>query len=513
MSLADKIRDLEEKTSNLMKGGGDAAVAKQRSQGKMTARERIDVLLDSDSFRETDLFARHRCTDFDMAEKEIPADGVITGFGTVDGRKVFVYSQDFTAAGGAMGAGTAKKICKIMDMAMAAGAPVIGIIDSGGARIQEGVDSLSGYGQIFFRNSRMSGRVPQISVIAGPCAGGAAYSPALTDIVIMVEKTGKMFITGPSVIEVTTGEVVDEEELGGAFAHASVSGVAHLTASDEKEALRKAASALSYLPSSDRDRVPYSFYAEEDESRPALEEIVPDDERIPYDMKDVIAEIFDKDSFFELQPLFADNLITGFARLGGLSVGVIANQPYSLGGCLDISASVKGARFIRMCDAFNLPLVNLVDVPGFMPGVDQEHSGIIRHGAKMLYAYSVAEVPKFTVILRKAFGGSYLAMCSKDLGADLVLAWPAAQIAVMGAEGAAGIIFRREIAGAEDPEAKRAEMVEMYKEKFETPYPAAERGHADMVIRPRDTRSELLTASELFAKKAGAGVNRGNMPL
>lgn len=513
MSTSERIRELTEKTAKIAACGGEKAVAKQHAIGKLTARERIEHLLDEGSFSEVDRFVTHRCTDFGMGEKEIPADGVVTGYGKIDGRTAFVFAQDFTSQGGSMGEMNAKKICKIMDTAKSVGAPVIGLNDSGGARIQEGVDSLSGYGQIFYRNSLCSGQIPQISLIMGPCAGGASYSPALTDIVIMVEGKSQMFITGPAVVESITGEVISAEELGGAYTHSATSGVAHLMAETEDEALELAQKILSYLPSSAEELPPALPYSPGDEIRGDLDEIIPDHDRFPYDMKEVIEQLVDGDSFLELQPLFADNVITGFGRVAGRSVGIIANQPYSLGGCLDLNASDKAARFIQLCDAFNVPLLNLVDVPGFMPGVDQEHAGIIRHGAKMLYTYSVAEVPKITVILRKAYGGSYLAMCSKDLGADCVLAWPTASIAVMGAEGAANVIFRREIAEAEDSEAKRAEMIDLYGTKFATPYIAAGRGYVDMVIKPSETRSRIISALEVLENKTREGRPRGNMPL
>ncbi len=512
METEKKMEALVSRNTKAMECGGEKAVAKQHAAGKLTARERINALLDESSFHEIGRFAVHGCTDFGMADKEIPADGVVTGYGTIAGRQVFVYAQDFTASGGSMGKMQGQKICRVMDMAAASSTPVIGMNDSGGARIQEGVDALSGYGQIFRRNSQYSGKVPQVSLIMGPCAGGAAYSPALTDLVVMVEGKSQMFITGPAVVQTITGEETDSESLGGAYTHASESGVAHLTASDDAEALALAAKFLSYLPSSCAEKPPVAPYESSDELRPALDGIVPDNDRYPYDMKDVIAQITDEDSFFELSPLFADNIITGFARIGGRSVGIVANQPYSLGGCLDINASDKAARFINLCSAFQLPLVNLVDIPGFLPGTEQEHGGIIRHGAKMLFAYSVSEVPKLTVILRKAYGGSYMAMCSKDMGADLVLAWPTAEIAVMGAEGAVNIIFKKEIAASPDPDAKRKQLADAYAEKFGNPYIAAGRGYVDAVVRPSETRRELLATLKALENKPHGG-SRGNMPL
>lgn len=513
MSTLEKINQLEEKTKKILQCGGPKAVEKQHSQGKKTARERIDLLLDEGTFHEIDRFVSHRCSNFGMAEKEIPADGVVTGYGKIDGRLVYVFAQDFTAQGGSLGEMHAAKICKVMDMALTAGAPIIGINDSGGARIQEAVDALSGYGKIFYRNSLASGHIPQISVIAGPCAGGAVYSPALTDFILMVEKESQMFITGPAVVKTVTGEEVTAEELGGAETCTSVSGVAHLAASSEEECMEDVRRILSYLPSNAGEKAPVAAYDKGNEIRPELDSIIPDDSNKPYDMADVIEQIVDEDSFFPIQPNFADNIITGFARVGGRSIGIIANQPYVMGGSLDYNASDKASRFIQCCDAFNVPLVNLVDVPGFLPGTDQEYAGVIRHGAKLLYTYSVAEVPKITVVLRKAYGGSYLAMCSKDLGADYVLAWPTAEIAVMGAGGAANIVFRKEIKEADDPAAVRAEKIKEYSDKFATPYVAAERGFVDMVIKPSQTREQIMDALETLQGKEREGRIRGNMPL
>ena len=471
------------------------------------------MLLDPGTFTEVDRFVQHRCAAFGMADKDIPADGVVTGYGRVGGRTVFVYAQDFTAQGGSLGEMHAAKICKIMDMALRAGCPVVGLCDSGGARIQEAVDALSGYGRIFYRNARASGRIPQISVIMGPCAGGAVYSPALTDFVIMVEKESQMFITGPSVIAATTGEEITAEELGGAETHTTVSGVAHLAAGSEQEALESVRRLLSYLPSKAGELPPTLPWRKQDETRVQLDTVIPDQSVYPYDVHDVIDAILDPGSCMELQPWYADNIVVCFGRIGGRSVGVIANQPFSMGGSLDINASDKAARFIQLCDAFGIPLVNLVDVPGFLPGSDQEHAGIIRHGAKLLYVYSVAEVPKLTVVLRKAYGGSYLAMCSKDLGADFVFAWPTAEIAVMGAAGAASVVFRKEIAAAEDPAAERKAKIEQYSGQFATPYMAASRGFVDLVIKPSETRARLLDALELLECKERRGPLRGNMPL
>lgn len=513
MDTAEKIALFEEKSAKVLAGGGEKAIAKQHSLGKQTARERIDMLLDAGSFRELDRFVAHRCTEFGMDKKVIPADGVVTGYGKIDGRTVFLYAQDFAAQGGSLGEMHAAKICKAMDMALEAGAPFIGMNDSGGARIQEAVNALSGYGGIFYRNSLCSGHIPQISVIMGPCAGGAVYSPALTDFVLMVDKTSQMFITGPAVIEATTGEEVTAEELGGSETHTMTSGVAHLSGETEEETLAHVRKILSYLPSSAKEKPPVADYEAGDESRPVLDELIPDSSNMPYDMIDVIEQIVDAESFFQIQPYFADNIITGFGRVGGRSVGIIANQPFAMGGCLDVNASCKASRFIQCCDAYNVPILNLVDVPGFLPGVDQEHTGIIRHGAKMLYAYSVAEVPKITVVLRKAYGGSYLAMCSKDLGADMVLAWPTAEIAVMGAAGAANILFRKEVKDAENPAEALQEKTKAYSDRFASPYVAAERGFVDAVICPSETRSRVLEALELLENKERKGRVRGNMPL
>ena len=478
-----------------------------------SAMRRINELLDDNSFVEVGAYMTARSTDFNMQAQETPADGVVTGYGKIDGRTVFVYAQDFTAQGGSLGEMHAAKICKIMDMALEAGCPVVGLCDSGGARIQEAVDALSGYGQIFYRNACSSGRIPQISAIMGPCAGGAVYSPALTDLIVMVEKESQMFITGPAVVAATTGEEISAEDLGGADTHTTMSGVAHLSARSEEEALGAVRCLLSYLPSKAGARPPLMDFTEHEELQPLLDTVIPDDSSLPYDMHDVVRILLDEDSVMELQPYYADNIITCFGRLGGHSVGVIANQPFSMGGSLDINASDKAARFIQLCDAFGIPLINLVDVPGFLPGADQEHAGIIRHGAKLLYVYSVAEVPKLTVVLRKAYGGSYLAMCSKDLGADFVYAWPTAEIAVMGAAGAANVVFRKEIQAAEDPKAARREKIQLYSEQFATPYMAASRGFVDLVIRPSETRARLLEALELLINKERQPHPRGNMPL
>lgn len=512
-TTCEKNAELERRTEAVLACGGGRAVQKQHALGKYTARERIERLLDQGSFCEIDRYIRHRGTAFGQAEKELPADAVITGYGTVEGRKVFIYAQDFTVAGGSLGEMHAAKICKIQDMALAAGCPIIGLNDSGGARIQEGVDALNGFGEIFRRNSRASGKIPQITAILGPCAGGAVYSPALTDLILMLNQKSQMFITGPAVIESMTGEHVTPEELGGADTHTMTSGVAHLSADTEEEIFELIRKILSYLPSNCQERSTALSYQEEDVYRELLNSIIPDNSRYPYDMRDVIDQIFDQDSFLELQPAYADNAIIGFARLAGNSIGVVANQPISCGGVLDINASDKIARFINLCDCYNLPLVTLVDVPGFLPGSDQEYGGIIRHGAKMLYAYSMAEVPKLTVNIRKAYGGAYIAMCSKSMGADVVMAWPTAEIAVMGAEGACNILFAKELKTAENPEQIRAKHVEDYEARFNTPYAAAEHGYVDMVIEPAETRKELIAALNTFATKARRQPRHGNMPL
>jgi methylmalonyl-CoA decarboxylase alpha subunit len=512
----NKIEKLLEANTKIELGGGQKRIDKQHASGKLTARERINLLLDEGSFVEIDKFVKHRSTSFDMAEVDAPADGVVTGYGTVDGRLVFVYAQDFTVVGGSLGEMHAAKICKIQDMALKMGAPIIGMNDSGGARIQEGVDALSGYGKIFYRNTIASGVIPQISVIMGPCAGGAVYSPALTDFIFMVEKTSMMFITGPQVIKSVTGEEVTQEELGGAKTHNTISGVAHFKDDSEEACIERIKLLLSYLPSNNVEDAPI-FLTGDDINRvdEKLNEIVPENPNKPYDMKEVINIIADKDSFLEVQPLYAQNIITGFIRLNGKSIGVIANQPRVLAGCLDINASDKAGRFIRTCDAFNIPLLNLVDVPGFLPGTNQEYGGIIRHGAKMLYAYSEATVPKVTVILRKAYGGAYLAMCSKDLGADQVYAWPNAEIAVMGPEGAANIIFKNDIKNSEDPIETRKEKIEEYRNTVANPYIAAQRGFVDDVIVPSITRPRLISAFEMLETKRENRPSKkhGNLPV
>ncbi len=512
----DKIKELQDLKQKIFLGGGEKRIKKQHDSGKMTARERLTLLFDEDSFVEIDAFVKHRCTELGMQEVDAPGEGVVTGYGTVDGKLVYAYAQDFTVIGGSLGEMHAKKICKIMDMALKMGAPLVGINDSGGARIQEGVDALSGYGNIFLRNTIASGVIPQISVIMGPCAGGAVYSPALTDFVFMVDKTSQMFITGPQVIKAVTGEEVTSEELGGAMTHNQISGVAHFISKDEKECIEDIKRLLSFLPSNNMEGVPV-YECDDDLNRieDKLNEIVPDNPNKAYDMKEVIEAIIDNGDFMEVQPYYAKNIITGYGRLNGKTIGIIANQPKVLAGCLDINASDKAGRFIRTCDAFNIPVLNLVDVPGFLPGTNQEYGGIIRHGAKMLYAYSEATVPKVTLIIRKAYGGAYLAMCSKDLGADQVFAWPMAEIAVMGPEGAANIIFKKDIEGAEDPITTRNEKIQEYRDKFATPYIAASRGYVDDVIEPALTRQRLISAFDMLESKRESrpAKKHGNLPV
>lgn len=501
-SIEELCAELEEKRSKALAGGGSEAVEKQKSKGKGTARERIANLLDPNSFVEIDEFVTHRCNHFGLEERKMLGDGVVTGWGTIEGRKVFVFSQDFTVFGGSLGEKHADKICKVMDMAMQMGCPIIGIDDSGGARIQEAVDALNGYGKIFKRNTLASGVIPQISIIMGPTAGGAVYSPALTDFIFMVDKESVMHITGPEVIKAVTGEEVTSQELGGAEAHNNISGVAHFEAKDEAECFAQVRKILSYLPLNNLDDAPMKP-TNDDINRVdfALREIVPVNPNKGYDVHEVLNKVFDDGEFTEVQAGFAKNIITGYARIGGRSVGVIANNADVMAGCLDINASDKASRFIRHCDAFNLPIVTFVDVPGYLPGAEQEHGGIIRKGAKLLYAYSEATVPLISVIMRKAYGGAYLAMSSKSLGADVVLAWPQAEIAVMGAEGAASIVFKKEINDAEDPSAKRLEKIEEYREAFANPYRAAERGYVDRVIMPEETRKSIFMALEGIESK------------
>jgi acetyl-CoA carboxylase carboxyltransferase component len=515
-TVADKLRELKEREAHIKAMGGDKAVEKQHKSGKLTARERLDLFFDPGTFRETDIFVKHRCVNFAMEKVEIPADGVITGFGMVSGRPVFAFAQDFTSRAGSLGEMHSKKICKVMDLALRAGVPFVGFNDSGGARIQEGVDSLSAYGQIFYRNAISSGVIPQISAIMGPTAGGAVYSPAMTDFVFMVKNTSYMFITGPDVIKSVTGEEISFEDLGGALAHNMKSGVAHFACESDQDAIEQIKRLLAFLPNNnveDPPVAPCSDPAGREET--TLDAIVPDNPRASYDMHDVIRAIVDDGDFFEPHHLYAQNMITGFARLNGRPVGIIANQPKVLAGCLDVDAADKATRFIRFCDAFNVPLLTIADVPGYLPGSDQEHRGIIRHGAKLLWCYSEATVPKITLITRKDYGGSYLAMCSRDLGADMVLAWPTAEIAVMGAEGAANVIFRREIQAAEDPEKKRQELIENYQNLLYNPYIAASRGFVDQVIVPRETRPRLIEALEVMCTKREAlpAKKHGNIPV
>jgi acetyl-CoA carboxylase carboxyltransferase component len=494
-SIEELCEELKGKRVSALAGGGEKAVAKQKEKGKGTARERLAQLLDPGSFVEIDEFVTHRCTHFGLEKTKPLGDGVVTGWGTIDGRKVFVFSQDFTVLGGSLGEKHADKICKVLDMAMEMGCPVVGVNDSGGARIQEAVDSLNGYGKIFFRNTLSSGVIPQISVILGPTAGGAVYSPALTDFVFMVEGTSVMHITGPAVIKAVTGEDVTSEELGGAKTHNEKSGNAHFTAKSEAECFAQVRKVLSYLPSNNLDDAPLTETEDRvDRADLSLRGIVPTNPNKSYDVHEVLAHVLDDGVFTEVQPDWARNILTGYGRIGGRPVGIIANQAKVMAGCLDIDASDKASRFIRHCDAFNLPIVTFVDVPGYLPGVTQEYGGIIRHGAKMLYAYSEATVPLFAVILRKAYGGAYLAMSSKALGADVVLAWPQAEIAVMGAEGAANIVFKKEIDASADPGATRLEKIDEYRQAFATPYAAAERGFVDRVILPEETRKELYLA-------------------
>jgi propionyl-CoA carboxylase beta chain len=511
-----RLEKLRERSAQAEQGGGVARVEKQHEAGKMTARERIEFLLDEGSFEEFDKLVVHRSRDFGLDKQLYPGDGVITGHGLIDGRNVFVFAQDFTVFGGSLSETHAEKICKIMDLAMKVGAPIVGLNDSGGARIQEGVVSLGGYADIFLRNTLASGVVPQISCIMGPCAGGAVYSPAITDFNIMVKDTSYMFITGPDVIKTVTHEEVSKEALGGAVTHNSVSGVAHFAADSDEHALRIVRELLSFIPANNLDEPPRVEASDPvDRLEPKLNSIVPEASNQPYDIRDVINQVVDDGYFFEVQQMFAPNICVGFARLGGRSVGIVANQPAYLAGVLDIAASVKGARFVRFCDCFNIPLVTFEDVPGFLPGVSQEHGGIITHGAKLLYAFAEATVPKVTVITRKAYGGAYCVMASKHIRTDVNFAWPSAEIAVMGAEGAVGILYRRELNEAQDKDsARKAKIVEL-EEKFANPYVAAERGFVDEVIEPAQTRPKLIRALSLLENKRDTNPPRkhGNIPL
>ncbi len=515
-SRQERLDALERRRQSALAGGGAARVAKHHESSRLTARERIELLLDRGSFFETGVFVTHDCTDFGLAEKRFTGDGVVCGHGTIDGRPVYVFAQDFTVFGGTLSLSNARKITQIMDLAMQNGAPVIGLNDSGGARIQEGVKSLGGYAEIFLRNTLASGVVPQISAIMGPCAGGAVYSPAITDFTLMVDKTSHMFVTGPNVIKMVTNEDVTFEELGGAATHNSRSGVAHLLAHNDADCLRMIRTLLSYMPPNNLEHPPRASRDDPVDRRDAaLDEIVPEDPKKPYDIIDVIQRVVDTDSFFEIHAHFAKNIVVGFARLNGRSIGVVANQPKSLAGVLDIKSSIKGARFVRFCDAFNIPIVTFEDVPGFLPGTEQEWGGIIVHGAKLLYAYCEATVPKLTVITRKAYGGAYDVMASKHIRADVNLAWPSAEIAVMGAEGAVNILYRREVESADDPAALRAERIEEYNAQFANPYVAAELGYLDDVIRPRDTRPKLIAALESLVTKRQSLPRKkhGNIPL
>ena len=515
-TTAGKIEQLQELREEARHAGSEKAVARQREQGKLLARERAEKLLDTGSFVELDRYVRHREAEFGMRERRPYGDAVVTGYGTIIGRKVFVFSQDFTVFGGSLSEVFAEKVCKVMDMAARFGCPVIGINDSGGARIQEGVVSLAGYAEIFWRNVQCSGVIPQVSLVMGPCAGGAVYSPAITDFVLMVEGSSYMFITGPDVVKTVTGEEVTFEELGGAATHAAKSGVAHLVSPSEEACLEDARYLISFLPQNNVDPPPYAEPSDPASREDAeLDTLIPDDPAKPYDMKEVIRHVVDDGEFFEIHERWAENLVCGFARLNGYPVGVVGNQPRSLAGVLDIDSSAKGARFVRTCDAFNIPLVTFVDVPGFLPGTAQEWGGIIRHGAKLLYAYAEATVPKLTVITRKAYGGAYDVMSSKHIRADFNFAWPTAEVAVMGPEGAVNIVFRHELESADDPEAKRAGLIAHYRERFANPYTAAERGYVDDVIEPRRTRPVLADALETALTKRERRPPRkhGNIPL
>ncbi len=516
MASNPKVERLEKLRKEALKGGGEARIEKQHEKGKLTARERIDLLLDKGSFEEIDKFVTHRSTAFGLDKKQFLGDGVVTGMGKIHGRPVYVFSQDFTVFGGSLSETHAEKICKIMDLALKNGVPIIGLNDSGGARIQEGVSSLGGYAEVFWRNSMASGVVPQISAVMGPCAGGAVYSPALTDFIFMVENTSYMFVTGPNVVKTVTHEEVTSEELGGASTHGSKSGVSHFSSPNDAVCLNDIRELMKYVPQNCEEKVPMIESKEPDSAKAkTLEDLVPLNPNKPYDIHDVIAGIMDKDSFYEVHKDYADNIVVGFARLGGRSVGVVANQPLSLAGVLDIDASLKGARFVRFCDAFNIPLVVFEDVPGFLPGTDQEWNGIIKHGAKLLYAFCEATVPKMTVITRKAYGGAYDVMNSKHIRADYNVAWPTAEIAVMGTKGAVEIIFRKEIANADDPEAKQKELEDEYSENFAHPYLAAGRGFIDDVILPSETREKLIKQLEVAQNKVDSVPKKkhDNLPL
>jgi len=514
--VEEKINALKQKEAKILEMGGAKLVAKHKESGKLTARERLNVLFDKGTFRELDMFVEHRCVNFGMASVEIPSDGVVTGHGLVDGRPVFAFAQDFTSRAGSLGEMHAKKICKVMDLALKAGVPFVGLNDSGGARIQEGVDALSGYGQIFYRNSIASGVIPQISAIMGPTAGGAVYSPAMTDYIFMVKNTSYMFITGPEVIKSVTGEEISFEDLGGAMAHNEKSGVAHFACENDKDCIEQIKKLLSYLPSNNMEDPPKVDTGDDPKrSDPALDNIIPDNPNQSYDMRAVIQSIVDNGEIFEPHQYFAKNIMVCLARLNGRTIGIIANQPAQLAGCLDVDASDKATRFIRFCDAFNIPMLTIADVPGYLPGSNQEWGGIIRHGAKLLWCYSEATVPKLLLVTRKDYGGSYLAMCSKDLGADMAFAWPTAEIAVMGAQGAANVIHRKEIKAAENPKAKRVEKIKEYEDLFSNPYCAASRGYIDAVIQPSETRPRLIEALEIMCGKRELRPPKkhGNIPM
>jgi len=512
----EKLDELKRMKEQALQGGGADRIASQHKKGKLTARERLDLLLDANSFQELDMFATHRSSDFGLAEQRVLGDGVVTGYGKVEGRLVYVFSQDFTVFGGSLSEAHAEKICKIMDLAMKNGAPVVGLNDSGGARIQEGVVSLGAYADIFLRNTLASGVIPQISAIMGPCAGGAVYSPAITDFIFMVEGTSHMFVTGPNVLKTVTHEDVTFDELGGATIHNATSGVAHFAAPSEIEVLGQVRKLLSYLPANNMEDAPVESTDDPiNRADESLDTIIPDNPNRPYDMKDILRAVVDRDTFFEVQEQFARNIIIGFARMNGRPVGLVAQQPNVLAGVLDINSSDKAARFVRFCDAFNIPIVTFVDVPGFLPGVAQEHGGIIRHGAKLLYAYCEATVPKVTVITRKAYGGAYDVMSSKHVRGDINYAWPTAEIAVMGVDGAVNIVFKDEIANAADPVARHAELVADYQEKFANPYVAAARGYVDEVIEPRHTREKIIAALDMLKNKRDTNPPKkhGNLPL
>jgi len=516
MTLEQKIDEMRRRNREAEEGGGDERRARQHAEGKLTARERIKLLFDEGSFQEVDKFVEHRCQDFGMADRRVPGDGVVTGYGRINGRLAYAFAQDFTVFGGSLSESNAAKICKIMDLAMKVGAPMVGLNDSGGARIQEGVASLAGYADIFLRNTLASGVIPQISAILGPCAGGAVYSPAITDFTLMVEKFSYMFVTGPDVIKTVMHEDVTKEELGGAMTHNQVSGVAHFVAHDGPECLALIRELLSFMPQNNREDPPRVGSSDpEDRFDDELDSLVPSESDRPYDIKEIILRIVDDGYFLEVHEHFARNLVVGFGRLGGQSVGIVANQPAVLAGCLDINASVKGARFVRFCDAFNIPLVTFEDVPGFLPGTQQEFGGIIRHGAKLLFAFAEATVPKITMITRKAYGGAYCVMASKHIRTDVNFAYPTAEIAVMGPEGAVNIVYRREIEKAENPGALREQKIEEFRSRFANPYVAAERGYVDAVIEPRETRPRLVRALRMLENKRDANPPKkhGNIPL